>query len=149
MPIYLSFRCLRSCACLPTSVRSQSTCKEKLYTRDVSSDTNTLLQAMSIKRWRIVFISAERVFFWEQEVCSTSPRVDNNSQAGLQFQKPFCSQWENVLDTYSSSFVLYVAICASCRVAGSVCARRGSIGTIGIAGPGGSWSGSSGAIWAW
>lgn len=28
----------------------------------------------------------------------------------------------------------------------SVCARRGSIGTIGIAGPGGSWSGSSGAI---
>lgn len=43
---------------------------------------------------------------------------DNDSQAGLQVQKPFCSQWENVLDTFSSSFVLYVAICASCRVEG-------------------------------
>lgn len=75
-------------------------------------------------------------------------RRDNETQTGLVVQKPFLSQWEHVLDTHSSSFVLYVAICASCRVEG-VCARQGSIGTIGIAGAGGSWSGSSGAIWAW
>lgn len=75
-------------------------------------------------------------------------RRDNETQTGLVVQKPFPSQWEHVLDTHSNSFVLYVAICASCRAEG-VCARRGSIGTIGIAGAGGSWSGSSGAIWAW
>lgn len=75
-------------------------------------------------------------------------RGDNETQTGLVVQKPFLSQWEHVLDTHSSSFVLYVAICASCRVEG-VCAREGSIGTTGIAGAGGSWSGSRGAIWAW
>lgn len=75
-------------------------------------------------------------------------RGDNETQTGLVVQKPFPSQWEHVLDTHSSSFVLYVAISASCRMVG-VCARQGSIGTIGIAGAGGSWSGSSGAIWAW
>lgn len=75
-------------------------------------------------------------------------RRDNETQTGLVVQKSLPSQWEHVLDTHFSSFVLYVAICASCRVEG-VCARQGSIGTIGIAGARGSWSGSSGAIWAW
>lgn len=73
-------------------------------------------------------------------------RGDNETQTGLKVQKPFLSQWEHILDTHSSSFVLYVAICTSCRV---VCARQVSIGTIGIAGAGGSWSASSEAIWAW
>lgn len=75
-------------------------------------------------------------------------RRDNETHTGLAVQKPFCSQWKRVLDAHSSSFVFCAAICRSCRVEG-VCARQESIGTIGIAGAGGSWSGSSGAIWAW
>lgn len=71
---------------------------------------------------------------------------DNETQTGLKVQKPFLSHWEHVLDAHSSSFVLYVAICAGCW---AVCARQVSAGTIGITGAGGSWSASSEAIWAW
>lgn len=98
--------------------------------------------------WKLSKKSWERVQGISPAIQHQPQRRDNETQTGLVVQKPFLSQWEHVLDTHSSSFVLYVAICASCRVEG-VCARQGSIGTIGIAGAGGSWSGSSGAIWAW
>lgn len=98
--------------------------------------------------WKLSKKSRERVQGIFPAMQHQPQRGDNKTQTGLVVQKPFPSQWEHVLDTHSSSFVLYVAICASCSEEG-VCARRGSIGTIGIAGAGGSWSGSSGAIWAW
>lgn len=82
------------------------------------------------------------------QLCSTNPKTQQKPDRLSSPRHHDQAQWEHILDTHTSSFVLFFTICA-CRRVGQVCARLGSSGTIGIAEAGGSWSGSSGAIWAW
>lgn len=156
-PTHLGLRCLNLSACSSTSIKhripAEKSCipEMKVLIGDkhiemgrIKSEMtfHFLLSATSIPS----NISGNSIRGSFPAMQDQPQRRDNETQTGLKVQKPFLSQWEHILDTHSSSFVLYVAICTSCRV---FRARQVSIGTTGIVGAGGSWSASSEAIWAW
>lgn len=123
-PAHLCFRCLN----LAHINRTQNTCAGTPHRRDDNTDRKTLFDFRGINSamavhfrpaaaWRVSHKSERGWGGGEGSfpaIQHLPQRGDNETQTGLKVQKPFLSHWEHVLDAHSSSFVLYVAICARC-----------------------------------